>query len=148
MASTEAPQIPTEHKACVYDKPGTVSTKIETIPTPQPGVGEVLINLTHSGVCHSDYGIMTNTWKFLPAETQPGQVGGHEGIGKVVALGAGAESSGLKVGSRVGIKWLAGVCGNCLPCLSGYDASCPNQKISGFYHVGHPTDHCVSQLLY
>ena len=49
----------------------------------------------------------------LPFPTQPGQVGGHEGVGKIVKLGAGTESSGLKIGDRVGIKWLASACGNC-----------------------------------
>lgn len=117
----------------VYDKPGEISTKIETIETPKPGVGEVLINLTHSGVCHSDQAVMCNRWTWLPAPTQPGQVGGHEGVGKVVALGPGAESTGVKVGDRVGIKWMAGTCGNCMPCLAGKDACCLSGKISGYY---------------
>jgi propanol-preferring alcohol dehydrogenase len=49
----------------------------------------------------------------LPYPTQPGQVGGHEGVGKIVKFGPGAETSGLKIGDRVGIKWLASACGNC-----------------------------------
>lgn len=56
-------------------------------------------------------------WRWLPAPTQAGQVGGHEGVGKVAALGPGTENAGLKIGDRVGIKWMAGVCGNCIPCL-------------------------------
>jgi alcohol dehydrogenase, propanol-preferring len=75
MATTE---IPSRHKALVYDEPGKISTKIEEIETPKPGVGEVLVRLTHSGVCHSDMGVMTNSWSWLPAPTQKGQVGGHE----------------------------------------------------------------------
>lgn len=38
-------QIPKKHKAAVYDKPGSISTKIEELDTPEPGSGEVLINL-------------------------------------------------------------------------------------------------------
>jgi len=38
--------IPKQHKAIIFDKPGEVSTKIEMIDTPQPGPGEVLINLS------------------------------------------------------------------------------------------------------
>lgn len=129
-------QVPSHHKAIIYDKPGEISTKIETIETPKPGVGEVLINLTHSGVCHSDQAVMTNRWTWLPAPTQAGQVGGHEGVGKVVAFGPGAESSGLKIGDRVGIKWMAGVCGNCMPCLAGRDACCTSGKISGYFTPG------------
>lgn len=49
----------------------------------------------------------------LPAPTAPGQVGGHEGVGKIVKLGAGAEDSGLKIGDRVGIKWVSSACGHC-----------------------------------
>jgi propanol-preferring alcohol dehydrogenase len=55
--------------------------------------------------------------------TQPGQIGGHEGVGNIVKLGAGADAGGLKVGQRVGIKWVAKACGHCRksgkPALSG-----------------------------
>jgi propanol-preferring alcohol dehydrogenase len=59
-------EIPKQHKACVFDNPGTCSVKVEMVDTPEPGPGEVLVKLTHSGVCHSDYGIMMNSWKMLP----------------------------------------------------------------------------------
>lgn len=71
--------IPKKHKAAIYDKPGTLSTKVVEVDTPEPGQGEVLVRLTHSGVCHSDYGVMMNAWKALPFPTAEGQVGGHEG---------------------------------------------------------------------
>ncbi|KAF7531275.1 hypothetical protein G7054_g9042 [Neopestalotiopsis clavispora] len=128
MAS-HLPEIPKQHKAVVYDKPGSISTKIVLLDTPEPGPGEVLINLTHSGVCHSDFAVMTNAWDALPAPTPEGQVGGHEGVGHVVKLGAGAESTGIKIGDRVGIKWVASACGRC-------DGLCFNQKISGYYTPG------------
>jgi alcohol dehydrogenase, propanol-preferring len=37
--------VPKTHKACVYDSPGTISTKVEEIETPEPGHGEVLVHL-------------------------------------------------------------------------------------------------------
>lgn len=40
-----APDIPKKYKALVYDAPGTISTKIEELDTPEPGTGEVLVNL-------------------------------------------------------------------------------------------------------
>jgi D-arabinose 1-dehydrogenase-like Zn-dependent alcohol dehydrogenase len=76
--------LPAKYKAAIYDAPGSISTKVVELEMPQPGAGEVLINLTHSGVCHSDLGVMTNSWKTLPFPTQAGQVGGHEGVGKIV----------------------------------------------------------------
>ena len=47
---------------------------------------------------------MTNSWKGLPYPTQPGQVGGHEGVGVIHKLGPAAGPSNVKVGDRVGIK--------------------------------------------
>ncbi|PVH99256.1 GroES-like protein [Periconia macrospinosa] len=133
MASVE---IPKRYKAVVYDKPGTISTKIEELDTPEPGPGEVLINLTHSGVCHSDFGVMMNAWKTLPFPTQAGQVGGHEGVGKIVKLGPGTETAAVKIGQRVGVKWMAGICESCEACRAGFDASCFSGKISGYYTPG------------
>ncbi|KAH7010551.1 putative alcohol dehydrogenase [Ilyonectria destructans] len=124
------------HKAVIYDKPGTVSSQVVLVDTPEPGAGEVLINLTHSGVCHSDYAVMKNGWKVLPAPTPEGQIGGHEGVGDVVKLGPGTESTGIKIGDRVGVKWISSACGRCAPCLAQQDGVCFNQKISGYYTPG------------
>jgi alcohol dehydrogenase, propanol-preferring len=41
-------EVPKKHKAIVYDKPGSISTKVEEVDTPEPGVGEVLVNLLAS----------------------------------------------------------------------------------------------------
>ncbi|KAI0443227.1 alcohol dehydrogenase-like protein [Xylaria telfairii] len=131
-----ASDIPKTHKACVYDKPGSCSIAIQDVSTPEPGPGEVLVKLTHSGVCHSDYGIMMNSWKHLPFETSPGQVGGHEGLGHIVKLGDGSETAGVKVGDRVGIKWVASACLTCPPCTEGMEGLCFKQKISGYYTPG------------
>lgn len=40
-----APEIPKTQKAAIYDQPGTVSTKVVDLEVPEPGSGEVLINL-------------------------------------------------------------------------------------------------------
>ena len=39
------PEIPKQYKACIYNDPGKISTKIEILDMPEPGPGEVLINL-------------------------------------------------------------------------------------------------------
>lgn len=71
-------------------------------------------------------------WKDLPQQVQPGQVGGHEGVGIVAQLGPFCEHVDIKIGDRVGIKWIASACGNCGACLAGADGQCSNQKISGY----------------
>ncbi|KAI1827144.1 alcohol dehydrogenase-like protein [Xylaria intraflava] len=137
MSTTEVlPEVPKTHKACVYDKPGSCSIAIHDVPTPEPGPGEVLVKLTHSGVCHSDYGIMMNNWRTFPNPTPSGQVGGHEGVGHIVRLGAGSEQMGLKIGNRVGIKWVAAACLACPPCTEGMESICVNQRVSGYHTPG------------
>lgn len=39
-------ELPTTYKACVYDQPGKISTKIVDLNMPEPGHGEVLIKLS------------------------------------------------------------------------------------------------------
>ncbi|KAI0435052.1 alcohol dehydrogenase-like protein [Xylaria sp. FL1042] len=149
MSTTDsASDVPKTHKACVYDKPGSCSIAIRDVPTPEPGVDEVLVKLTHSGVCHSDYGIMMNNWKTLPLPTQPGQIGGHEGLGHVVKLGEGSERTGLKIGDRVGIKWVASACLACPPCIEGFEGLCFNQKVSGYYTPGTFQEYVISAANY
>ncbi|MCJ1311093.1 hypothetical protein MMC25_004763 [Agyrium rufum] len=142
------PNIPSEHKACIYASPGKNAISIKQVPTPKPGPGQVLINLTHSGVCFSDMAVMTNGWKTLPAPCPEGQVGGHEGVGHVVAFGPGAEAAGLKIGDRVGVKWIAQICGSCAPCLDGMDGMCFAQKVSGYYTPGTFQQYVVSPADY
>ncbi|KAL1581751.1 hypothetical protein WHR41_09455 [Cladosporium halotolerans] len=129
-------QLPKLYKACVYDQPGQISTKVVDLEMPEPGTGEVLVNLTHSGVCHSDLSVMMNSWPALPRPTQQNQVGGHEGVGLVVKFGPGEVPSFIKLGDRVGIKWVNWICGSCFACLDGHDGFCSSQKISGYYTPG------------
>ncbi|KAF1988987.1 GroES-like protein [Aulographum hederae CBS 113979] len=131
-----AAELPKKYKAAIYDKPGTISTKVVELDMPEPGPGQVLVNLTHSGVCHSDLGVMTSSWAGLPLPTEEGQVGGHEGVGKIVKMGAGTDAAAVKVGDRVGIKWISSICDSCPACLSGHDGVCFNQQVSGYYHPG------------
>ncbi|KAK2597848.1 hypothetical protein N8I77_012607 [Diaporthe amygdali] len=143
-----ADTLPQKYKAMIYDQPGKISTKMVELDMPEPAAGEVLIKLTHSGVCHSDLGIMLNGWAQLPFPTEVGQIGGHEGVGEIVKMGPGTERSDVKVGDRVGIKWLADICGNCPPCLAGYDAVCFNQKISGYFWPGTFQQYVTSSATY
>lgn len=37
--------LPKTYKACVYDQPGKISTEVVSLDMPEPGPGEVLVNL-------------------------------------------------------------------------------------------------------
>ncbi|KAI4103272.1 MAG: hypothetical protein L6R37_003900 [Teloschistes peruensis] len=43
-------EISTQYNAAVYDAPGSISTKVENLDTPEPGPGEVLIRLGFLGI--------------------------------------------------------------------------------------------------
>ncbi len=108
---------------------------IEDVATPEPQFEEALVKLTTAGVCHSDLHLVKGDW---PGHSPPGaQRLGHEGIGIVERLGAGAEKF-VKVGDRV-ILGLGGAgggywCGACEFCLSGRPRLCKEAKgIRGTY---------------
>ncbi|KAF7327337.1 Alcohol dehydrogenase 1 [Mycena kentingensis (nom. inval.)] len=93
--------------------------------------GECLVKLHCTGVCHTDLHAALGDWP-VPAKTP--LVGGHEGVGVIVAIGDNTTASPVKIGDRVGIKWLADSCLNCEQCRKGREQSayCLNAKLSGF----------------
>ncbi|PGH21290.1 hypothetical protein AJ80_03340 [Polytolypa hystricis UAMH7299] len=121
--------IPKTHKALIYSEPGTTATKIIDVETPTPQAGEVLIRLKYSGVCHTDLSLVTGAMRNMPP-TQTGQIGGHEGVGVVVACGPGVTAR--QIGDHVGVKWITSACLVCELCLQGDESRCPERKISGF----------------
>lgn len=64
----------------------------ELFTSSQRGIPTLTMTRTHSGVCHSDMGVMENSWANLPFPVPAGQVGGHEGVGIVHKLGPGSEN--------------------------------------------------------
>jgi propanol-preferring alcohol dehydrogenase len=120
VSMTSEASIPRTQRAAVtfaHDKPVVIKTDW---PVPAPSdleAGQCLVRMIASGVCHSDLHIRDGEWgtpKPLPL------VGGHEGVGIVVAIAAGTpENNAVRVGTRVGVKWTAGACEQCEMCRSG-----------------------------
>jgi NDMA-dependent alcohol dehydrogenase len=82
---------------------------IETLDLAPPQAGEVLVKVVATGVCHSDYHLVTGDTKHaLPV------VPGHEGAGVVEAVGPGVIR--VKPGDHVALNW-APNCGECFYCL-------------------------------
>ncbi|KAJ7445097.1 chaperonin 10-like protein [Mycena latifolia] len=105
--------------------------------------GECLIKLACTGVCHTDLHAAFNDWP-IPAKTP--LVGGHEGVGEIVAIGDNTSHSPVKVGDRVGIKWLADSCLNCEQCRKGREQNCLDAKLSGFTVDGTFQQYVVSYV--
>ena len=121
MTSNEAvqagPTIPDTMRAAVL-RDHDEGLRVETIRTPRPKAGEVLIKVAACGLCHSDLHVIGGAIAFpLPA------VLGHEVTGTVVELGPGNEHTGLEVGDNVAGGFLM-PCGQCEACAAGRDELC------------------------
>src|SRR4051812_32118626 len=89
------------------------------IATPEPGPGEVLLEVDAAGLCHSDLHIMEWPEGTLPY-TLPFTLG-HETAGTVAALGP--KATGVSVGDRVLVYSRWG-CGSCWHCRQGMENVC------------------------
>ncbi|RPD75485.1 GroES-like protein [Lentinus tigrinus ALCF2SS1-7] len=141
-----APQftIPKTQKAAIVEKPDAPLKIVDNHPVKQPeelAPGECLVELDCSGVCHTDLHARNNDWP-IPAKLP--LIGGHEGVGRIVAIGQHTQNSPVKIGDRVGIKWLAYSCLDCEPCRKGLEQSCLNGKYSGFTVDGTFSQYVVS----
>jgi alcohol dehydrogenase, propanol-preferring len=100
---------------------------IDEVPVPEVSPGQVLVKIEGSGVCHTDLHAADGDW---PAKPTPPFIPGHEGVGTVVAVGAGVTA--VKEGDRVGVPWLHTACGHCTHCLAGWETLCDAQKNTGY----------------
>jgi alcohol dehydrogenase, propanol-preferring len=102
---------------------------LEEIAKPQPGAGEVLIEVEACGVCHSDLHVADGDWPQIVPITKRPLILGHEIAGRVAEKGAGVDN--LEVGDRVGVAWVHWTCGECEFCREGNENLCSRQKITG-----------------
>jgi alcohol dehydrogenase, propanol-preferring len=116
---------------------------LREVAIPTPGPGQALVEISATGVCHTDLHAAEGDWPVKP--TLP-FTPGHEGAGIVAALGPGVTH--LKEGDRVGIAWLHSACGHCEYCLSGWETLCPKQKNSGYSVDGSFAEYAIAQADY
>ena len=105
----------------------TAPLEVQDLPVPEPAPGQVLVRIECTGLCHTDIHAARGDWPVTPA---PPFVPGHEGIGRVEALGAGVTDRA--VGDRVAIAWLGSACGECRYCIGGWETLCESQQNSGY----------------
>lgn len=100
---------------------------------PEPGrmaPMEVLVKISHCGICHSDIHLIDNDWRVSRYPLVPG----HEIIGIVEKMGTRVR--GLKFGQRVGVGWQAGSCGYCEWCKGGEENLCSDDVATALGHYG------------
>ncbi|WP_144161361.1 alcohol dehydrogenase [Paraburkholderia sp. BCC1885] len=120
-----------------------------TMPTPEPTGTQVLLEVTHCGVCHSDLHIWEGYYDLGGGKrlsmvergmTLPLAMG-HEIVGRVVKLGPEAE--GVEVGdTRIVYPWVG--CGLCEACTSEHDNMCQTPRSIGVYQHGGYGSHVVA----
>ena len=98
-------------------------------PLVDPPAGYVRVRIEACGVCHSDAGTVEGVFPIVWP-----RVPGHEAVGVIDKVGAYVE--GWSVGDRVGVGFLGGSCGHCVPCRSGNLVNCKNQEYTGIHHDG------------
>lgn len=106
-------QIPDVMPAAVFM--GLRDVSVEDRPTPQAGSGELLLEVSHCGVCGSDLHFL------LEWGGRAGSIEGHEYSGTVVAVGPGVE--GWAVGDRA-VGGPSPRCGKCEYCLAQRTSLC------------------------
>lgn len=114
-------------KAAVLRSPGKIDDRplrIEDVPQPEPGAGQVLLRVLACGVCRTDLHIVEGELKPLRSPLIPG----HQIVGEIAA----GTSPELPADTRVGVSWLGGTDGTCWYCRNNLENLCDSPTFTGY----------------
>lgn len=111
-------------KAAFFEAFGQPIT-IRQLPDPEPPPDGVVIQVTATGLCRSDW----HGWMGHDADVHPPHVPGHEFAGRIVALGRDVRN--WQAGQRVTAPFALG-CGHCPQCRGGNQQICDHYYQAGF----------------
>jgi alcohol dehydrogenase, propanol-preferring len=118
-------------KAMLLDRPAPIEQeplKKSDIPVPEPGAGEIRIEVLACGACHTDLHTAEGDLMLPKLPLVPG----HQIVGRVEK--AGPNTHRFREGDRVGVTWFYAGCGSCNFCQDDRENLCPNALFTG-YHV-------------
>ncbi|MFQ5879284.1 MAG: alcohol dehydrogenase catalytic domain-containing protein [Dehalococcoidia bacterium] len=113
-------------KACLFH--GVQDVRLEEVPRPQVGPGDLLLKVRAAGICHSDIRVYLGQKK-----ARPGVIPGHETAGAVAEVGERVQ--GFRVGDRVVVCPIL-ACGRCYFCRRGFRNRCPERTTLGYEEDG------------
>jgi NADPH:quinone reductase-like Zn-dependent oxidoreductase len=132
-------------KAVVFHEFGSSDVlRLEELDDPQPGAGEVTLEVVACALNHLDIDVREGISRF-PVE--PPHVLGLEVVGRILEVGEGVE--GWAVGERV-MPHLMDTCGQCRFCTTGRESLCVAAGFISFVHSGGYAERLVcsaSQLI-
>ncbi|KAL3426420.1 Alcohol dehydrogenase 1-like protein 1 [Phlyctema vagabunda] len=150
--------LPTSSLAAQVQIRGMTPVTFAQQAIPQLKPGQLLVQLSHSGVCGTDYA--TYSGSLGEADGVTGfvapHIGGHEGIGTVIAMCSPVEdletlatSSNkrppemFQLGQRVGVRWMSQTCEKCTYCRLGRGELCASGRATSVHENGTFQQFCV-----
>lgn len=120
-------------RAARFYAPGDI--RLEDVPDPVAGPGDVLIRVRNCSTCGTDVKISRHGHHHIV----PPRTMGHEIAGEIIEVGLDVD--GWSVGDRVQV--IAAIpCGICPDCLAGRMTICPNQTSMGYHFDGAFATYC------
>jgi len=110
--------------AAVYHGPNDL--RVEDVPVPRIGEGELLVKVHSASICGTDLRILHGNHRMYPSGTV--RIPGHEVVGSIAE--AGADQKAHPAGQRVFCAPNTG-CGHCLQCITGNNNLCANYDAIG-----------------
>src|SRR5262249_55158980 len=120
-------------RAWVVEQPGPIESAPlarRDWPDPQPGPGELVVEVDVCGVCRTDLHVAEGDLSPKRRAVVPG----HQIVGRVAARGPGARR--FEEGARVGVAWLWRACGVCSFCRAGAENLCRAPRFTGWDEDG------------
>jgi L-iditol 2-dehydrogenase len=125
-------------KAVVKREKGVGNVVYMDMPEPQPGPGELKVEVKAAGICGTDIHILHGGFR-----NNPPVILGHEFAGVVVDIGTGVTD--YQVGDRVTAEAPARICGTCAFCRVGNYNLCSNRLGVGWGVNGCFAKYCITE---
>ena len=118
--------------------------EFQEVPEPHAGPGQVVVKVAGSGLCHTDFTVISRERNYWKDEPPPFTLG-HEIAGWVEELGSGVK--GFQRGEAVAVNPSWASCGRCHMCRSGEENFCLYQKAIRAPGVGYDGGHAPYVLV-
>ncbi len=120
----------------------------EDLQRPEPAPGQVRIQVSVCGVCHTDLHTVEGEIRPPSLPVTPG----HQVVGVIDAIASDLQgdvaAKSLQLGQRVGVPWLYSACGKCEFCQRGEENLCPQARFTGFDADGGYAEYMLAEARY